>query len=83
MNQGLNLQSEYCATIFESLLSSRQAGELLHVNHKTLERWAKAGAIPGYQFVPRGQWLFRASELDEWLRSKLNSVSQSQPDRVN
>jgi hypothetical protein len=36
--------------------------------------------IPGYQIG--GHWFFRASELDSWLRSQLNSNSQL-ADRVD
>jgi excisionase family DNA binding protein len=55
--------------IFEPLLDSREAAALLHIHHKTLERKARGGAIPGYQIA--GRWFFRASELDAWLRSQL------------
>jgi excisionase family DNA binding protein len=58
---------------FEPLLDSRVAAELLHIHHKTLERMARSGAIPGYRIA--GRWYFRASELDLWLNSQLNSPS--------
>jgi excisionase family DNA binding protein len=60
--------------VFEPLLDSRQAASLLRVHHKTLERKAREGQIPGY--FEFGRWYFRSSELDAWLRSKLKSVSQ-------
>jgi excisionase family DNA binding protein len=60
---------------FEPLIDSRDAALLLHIHHKTLERKAREGDIPGYQIV--GRWYFRASELDAWLKSQLNSTSQS------
>jgi excisionase family DNA binding protein len=56
---------------FEPLLDSREAAALLHIHHKTLERKARSGEIPGYQVL--GKWFFRASELDCWLRSQLKS----------
>jgi len=61
--------------LFEPLLDSREAAALLKMHHKTLERKAREGEIPGYQIL--GKWCFRASELDTWLRSQLNSASQS------
>jgi excisionase family DNA binding protein len=61
--------------MFEPLLDSREAAALLHVHHKTLERKARGGEIPGYQIA--GRWYFRASELDSWLKSQVNSTSQS------
>ena len=57
---------------FEPLLDSREAAAMLRMHHKTLERKARAGEIPGYQIA--GKWRFRASELDVWLRSQLNSA---------
>ncbi len=65
---------------FEPLLDSRDAAELLHIHHKTLERKAREGEIPGYKIA--GRWYFRASELDGWLRSQLQSAPAN-PVRVN
>jgi excisionase family DNA binding protein len=61
--------------LFEPLLDSRQAAALLRIHHKTLERKARTGGVPAYQVA--GKWRFRASELDTWLQSQLNSASQS------
>jgi excisionase family DNA binding protein len=66
--------------IFEPLIDSREAAALLHIHHKTLERKARRGEIPGYQIA--GRWFFRASELDSWLRSQLKSPTAN-PVRVN
>jgi excisionase family DNA binding protein len=71
--------SSLAAQTFEPLLDSREAAALLRMHHKTLERKARGGAIPGYQIGTR--WHFRASELDGWLKSQLKSISQSR--RVN
>ena len=65
---------------FEPLLDSREAAGLLHIHHKTLERKAREGEIPGYQIA--GRWYFRASEQDGWLRSQLQSAPAN-PVRVN
>ena len=44
------------------------------IHRKTLERMALRGEIPGHKI---GRfWRFRHSELDEWLRSKVNSSRQ-------
>ena len=59
---------------FERLLDSREAAALLRMHHKTLERWARHERVPGYFY--NGKWFFRASELDEWLRSDVHSGSQ-------
>ena len=57
---------------FEPLIGSYEAARLLgKINVKTLQRYARHRNIPGYQIG--GHWYFRASELDSWLRSRLNS----------
>lgn len=65
----------YACPYFEPLIGSPQAAKLLgniHVN--TLQRYARLRRIPGYQIG--GHWYFRESELDCWLRSRLNSNCQ-------
>ena len=42
------------------------------VHPKTVERWARQGRIPAYRFFKR--WSFRASELEVWIRSHVNST---------
>jgi excisionase family DNA binding protein len=42
------------------------------VHPKTVERWARQGRIPAYRFFKR--WSFRASELEVWMRSHVNST---------
>jgi len=57
---------------FEPLISSCEAARLLgNIHVKTLQRYARHRRVPGYQIG--GHWYFRASELDSWLRSRLNS----------
>jgi excisionase family DNA binding protein len=66
---------------FEPLISSSEAARLLgNIHVKTLQRYARRGGLPGYQIG--GHWFFRASELDSWLRSRLNSNCQP-VDRVD
>ena len=57
---------------FEPMIGSCEAARLLgNIHVKTLQRYARRGNLPGYQIG--GHWYFRASELDSWLRSRLNS----------
>ena len=57
---------------FEPLISSPDAAKLLgNIHVKTLQRYARRGQIPGYQIA--GHWYFRASDLDVWLQSQVNS----------
>jgi len=66
---------------FEPLISSADAAKLLgNIHVKTLQRYARRGKIPGYQIA--GHWYFRASDLDVWLQSQVNSKRQP-ADRVD
>jgi excisionase family DNA binding protein len=66
---------------FEPLIDSAEAAKLLgNIHVKTLQRYARLGRLPGYQIG--GHWYFRASELDAWLQSRINSNCQP-ADRVD
>lgn len=57
------------------LLTSKQVAELFSKSHKTIERYAREGAIPAhFRF---GSWYFVRSELDAWLQADLHSNSQN------
>jgi excisionase family DNA binding protein len=59
---------------FEPLIASSQAAKLLgNIHIKTLQRYARLGSVPGYQIG--GHWYFRASDLDDWLQTQINSKS--------
>jgi excisionase family DNA binding protein len=49
------------------------------VHPKTVERWAREGRIPAYRYFRH--WKFRASELELWMRSQVNSIRH--PCRLN
>ena len=57
---------------FEPLIGCEDAAKLLgNIHVKTLQRYARRGTLPGYRVA--GHWYFRATELDAWLRSRINS----------
>ena len=64
---------------FEQLLDAVEAAQLIHCHVKTLEKYARQGTILGYKI--HGRWYFRASDLDSWLRTHIESVSH--PCRMN
>ena len=67
--------------VFEPLIGSEAAAKLLgNIHVKTLQRYARRGTLPGYRVA--GHWYFRATELDDWLRSRINSNCQP-ADRVD
>jgi excisionase family DNA binding protein len=57
----------------EPLLDCTGAAAVLGGLHpKTVERWAREGRIPAYHYFRH--WKFRASELEVWMLSHVNSV---------
>jgi excisionase family DNA binding protein len=60
---------------FEPLLDSAEAAKLLQIHPKTLQKMARANAVPAHLIC--GLWRFRASELDQWLRNAVSSKSHS------
>lgn len=64
---------------FERLLNANETAQLIHCHVKTLETYARQGAILGYKI--HGRWYFRASDLDSWLHTHIKSVRH--PCRMN
>ncbi|MGI8962809.1 MAG: helix-turn-helix domain-containing protein [Bryobacteraceae bacterium] len=67
--------SESLAMSFERVLNTEEAAALLQIHPKTLQRMARQGAVPAFRIGDL--WRFRASSLDQWLRSGLCSKSHS------
>ena len=63
---------------FEPLLSDAQAGELLGLHPKTVQRLARTGSLPAVR-VGR-YWRFRASALNAWI--DLQSTGQPLTERT-
>jgi Helix-turn-helix domain len=65
--------------MFEPLLDDTQAGQLLHMDVKMLQRMARLGEIPAIRI---GRfWFYRESQLDAWV--VLHSTSQKNPPAHN
>jgi excisionase family DNA binding protein len=54
--------------VFEPLLDSDEAAQLLRIHPKTLQRMARNGQILGIQVGKL--WRFRASDLEGWIQRK-------------
>jgi len=63
------------ASTCEPFLTSQQAAEILQIHPKTLQKLARGGKIPAHRIGDL--WRFRASELDEHIRSGVFSNSHS------
>ena len=59
---------------FEPLIDNVAAAELLKIHPKTLQRMARRGEVPAVR-IGR-YWRFRASQLDSWVQSQVNSSRQ-------
>jgi excisionase family DNA binding protein len=60
---------------FEQLLDVEQAGELLRLHPKTIQRLCREGVLP---CVRMGKyWRFRASSLDTYLKAQIECAHQS------
>lgn len=56
----------------QKLLTPIEAAAVLHMDHRTLVRWARAGYVPAHP-LGEGQrrlWRFFGSELIEWVKSQ-------------
>jgi len=60
---------------FEPYVSVEKAAHYLDMKRKTVLDKARRGLIPAYPWGdgPRKTWRFKISQLDDWMKSKLNS----------
>jgi excisionase family DNA binding protein len=59
----------------EPYVDAPEGAAFLHIHPKTLMRLAREGSVPAYSISEgtRRHWRFLLSELDTWMRSKVNS----------
>ena len=59
----------------EHYVSSDEAASFLKLNPRTVQRLAREGIIPAHPLGERSRktWRFLLSELDEWMKAKVNS----------
>jgi hypothetical protein len=59
----------------ESYVDAKEGAAFLRLHPKTLMRLAREGVVRAYSFSDgvRHHWRFLLSELDTWMRSKVNS----------
>ena len=58
----------------EHYVSSDEAASFLGLNLRTVQRLAREGTIPAHPFGERSRktWRFLLSELDAWMKAKVN-----------
>ena len=64
------------STAPEPYVDVKRAASYLAVAVKTLNEWARLEKIPAYPWGDgsRKTWRFKVSELDEWMRRRVDSV---------
>jgi excisionase family DNA binding protein len=73
---GTNVKDTSSPTIgFEQVLNTEEAAALLQIHPKTLQKMAREGTVPAFRIGDL--WRFRASALDEWLRTGVSSNRHS------
>jgi len=60
----------------EAYVDAKEGGAFLRMHPKTLMRLARQGVVRAYSFSDgvRRHWRFLLSELDTWMRSRVNST---------
>lgn len=61
----------------ESYVDAKEGAAFLRMHPKTLMRLARQGVVRAYSFSDgvRRHWRFLLSELDTWMRSRVNSTA--------
>ena len=70
----------------EYFVDATEAAKFLGLNHRTLMKMAREGSVPAHPIGDgaRKLWRFLLSELDEWLRARINSACRPcSPNRRN
>ena len=62
--------------VWEPYVDAQKAGDFLGIDRRTVQRWARQGRIPAHPLNDGShrEWRFLISELDGWLRARVNSV---------
>jgi excisionase family DNA binding protein len=73
----LGPENVHLALDLEPYVNASDAADFLGIHPKTLMRLARDRVVPAYSFTDgtRHRWRFLKSELDIWMRSRVNSTS--------
>jgi hypothetical protein len=70
--------AESAYSVREAPVGPQDAGRFLNMHTKTVLRKARSGALPAHPVGGnRKRWHFYLSELDDWLRSQVNTSSRT------
>jgi len=62
----------------DEILTIRDVAALLKIGEKTAYTMAQSGELPGFKV--RGQWRFRRSDLDAWIRRQVERSKAERSD---
>ena len=67
--------------VFEPYVDAREGGRFIGFHSKTLMRLAREGVVPAHSISDgiRHHWRFLLSELDTWMKSRVNSSHPVRP----
>ena len=77
---GVADRAEIPVSSTEPYVDSQAAARFLHVGARTLNEMARRGIVPAYPWgvgKQRKTWRFRVSELDAWMKSRVQSKGRS------
>lgn len=82
MNPRLDSQATCLAAAPEFYVDADEVSAFLKIDRRTAIRWAREGRIPAHPLRYDGKrktWRFLLSELDQWMRSRVNSACRPCP----
>ncbi len=62
----------------QEYLTSEEVAQELRIEHETVTRWLRTGALPGYKFGK--QWRVRPDDLEQFVRECRNVGSPPHAD---
>lgn len=64
--------------MWEYYVDAQRAGDFLGIDRRTVQRWARQSRIPAHPLNDGSHrdWRFLISELDAWLRARVNSLGR-------
>jgi excisionase family DNA binding protein len=65
----------------ERFMTLKEVAEYLHLNERTVYKWAQDGTIPGSKLG--STWRFRRSEIDSWVEQRKNVRPGAQVEEEN
>jgi hypothetical protein len=70
----------------EPYVTADEAAPFIHLDRKTLLRWAREGKVPNHPYPTGNKFrngrLFLLSELDKWMKGEIDSQGRPYPGKA-